>query len=65
MLGMDKTFLLGFLASTALGALIMLPAIVFAIDPDIVAVLVVLGVCGSGLIGEAVSRRMKSPQRPR
>lgn len=63
--GMDKTFLLGALASSALGAIIVTSVKVFGISPDVGAVMVVFGVCGAGAIGAWVAPRMKLPKQPR
>jgi hypothetical protein len=59
---MYKTLLLGALASSSLGAIIVLGAHALNASGEVGGLLVVLGACGAGLIGGAVSRRLP-PQR--
>jgi hypothetical protein len=58
----NKTFLLGILATEALAGLIGLIVYGIGVSPDLGALLFVLGLIGTGLIGGEVTRRM--PPRP-
>jgi hypothetical protein len=60
----NKTFLLGILATVALVSLIGLVVNVFDVSPDVAAFLFVLGLIGTGLIGGFVQERMWPPRRP-
>jgi hypothetical protein len=51
------------LASSLLGAVIALAANLLDVSGEIGAVMVVLALCGAGLIGGEVSRRMPPPRR--
>jgi hypothetical protein len=59
----NKTFLLGILATVALVSLIGLIIHVFALSPDFAALLFVLGLIGTGLIGGEMTKRMFPPRR--
>jgi hypothetical protein len=58
----NKTFLLGMLATVALAGFIGLIVYGTGASPDVAALLFVLGLIGTGLIGGEVTRRMP-PQR--
>ena len=60
----NKTFLLGILATVGLASLIGLIVQVFGLSPDFAALLFVLGLIGTGLIGGVVTERMFPPRRP-
>jgi hypothetical protein len=61
----NKTFLLGILATVGLASLIGLIVYGFGISPDFAALLFVLGLIGTGLIGGEVATRMPPPPRSR
>jgi hypothetical protein len=60
----NKTFLLGILATTGLASLIGLIVNLFDVSPDFAAFLFVLGLIGTGVIGGVVTQRMPPPRRP-
>jgi hypothetical protein len=60
-----KTFLLGMLATVALAGLIGLIVHGTGASPDVAALLFVLGLIGTGLIGGEVTRRMPPRRRHR
>ncbi len=59
----NKTFLLGILATVGLTSLIGLIVYGFDIGPDFAALLFVLGLIGTGLIGGEVAKRLPPPGR--
>ena len=59
----NKTFLLGILATVGLASLIGLIVNLFDVSPDFAALLFVLGLIGTGLIGGEMMRRMPPPPR--
>jgi hypothetical protein len=59
----NKTFLLGILATVGLTSLIGLIVHGFGLSPDFAALLFVLGLIGTGLIGGQVAKRMPPPKR--
>jgi hypothetical protein len=63
MLIVNKTFLLGILATVALAGLIGLIVHAFDVSPDFAAFLFVLGLIGTGLIGGEMAKRMPPPRR--
>jgi hypothetical protein len=58
-----KTFLLGALASSSLGAVIGLVLNAVDASGEIGGIVFVLGAAAAGLIGSEVARRMPPPQR--
>jgi hypothetical protein len=61
----NKTFLLGMLATVALAALVGFVVYGIGVSPDLGAFLIIMGLIGTGLIGGEVSRRMPPPRRHR
>lgn len=62
MWNVDKTFLLGMLATAALAGVIGFIVYGIGVSPDFGAFLITLGVVGTGLIGGEVSRRTLPPR---
>lgn len=54
----DKTFLIGMLASAALGGVICAIAYGIGVDPDVGGAMIALGAVGAGLIAGEVTKRM-------
>jgi outer membrane lipoprotein SlyB len=54
----DKTFLIGALATLALAGVVGLIVYGIGVDPDLGALIIILGAIGTGLIGGQVEKRM-------
>lgn len=59
----NKTFLLGMIATVALACLVGFVVYGVGVSPDLGAFLIILGLLGTGLIGGEVSKRMPPPPR--
>ena len=63
MISVDKTFLIGALATLALAGVVGLIVYGIGVDPDVGALVIILGAIGTGLIGGQVEKRMPPPKR--
>lgn len=63
MRSVDKTFLIGMLASAALAGVICAIVYGVGVDPDVGGAMIALGAVGAGLIAGEVSKRTP-PKRP-
>lgn len=63
MISVDKTFLIGSLATVALAGVVGLIVYGIGVDPDVGALIIILGAIGTGLIGGQVEKRMPPPKR--
>lgn len=63
MILVDKTFLIGALATLALAGIVGLIVYGIGVDPDLGALIIILGAVGTGLIGGQVEKRMPPPRR--
>jgi hypothetical protein len=59
----NKTFLLGILATVALATVIGFIVYGIGVSPDFGALLIILGMIGTGLIGGQVSKHLPPPKR--